>query len=238
MKVLSRVEDRAPEREFRITNSEAREKPEFRIPKANITNQLEFSAFGLRISFGFRASDFEFAVQLSSARIPSFCRDSRHSTLGSMRGVALVDCLAYMALLAMILTMAFACFYRVMEHSHDLTRNAADIARALNAGERWRVDVRASTRPPRLETVGDETLFRLAGGAGDVSYAFRAGAVLRQALPNTNWVELLPRATGSRMFEERRQHVGVWRWEVELKGGERRVRTRPLFSFQAVPSGA
>ena len=164
--------------------------------------------------------------------------DSRPSTLGSNRGMALVDCLAYMALLAIILTMAFASFYRAMEHSRDLTRNAADIARALHAGEQWRADVRASTRPPRLETVGDETLFLLTRGAGEVSYAFRAGGVLRQALPNTNWVELLPRAVSSRMFEERRQFVDVWRWEVELKGGQRSVRIRPLFSFQAVASGA
>ena len=164
--------------------------------------------------------------------------DSRPSSLGSRRGFALVDCLAYIALLAIILTMAFAAFYRAMEHSRDLSRNAADIARALQAGERWRADVRASTRPPRFETVGDETQLRLAGGAGEVSYAFRAGGVLRQVLPNTNWVEVLPRAASSRMFEERRRHVGVWRWEVELPGRQKVARVRPMFSFQAVASSA
>jgi len=164
--------------------------------------------------------------------------DSRRSTLGSRRGILLIDCLAYMALLAIILTMAFMAFYRAMEHARNLSRNAADIARALHAGEQWRADVRASTRPPRLETVGDEPLLRLVDDAREVNYAFRAGGVLRQSLPNTNWVELLPRVASSRMFEERRQHVGVWRWELELKGGQKVARVRSLFSFQAVANSA
>ena len=164
--------------------------------------------------------------------------DPRPSTLGPQLGIALVDCLAYIGLLAVILTMAFAAFYRATEHSRDLSRNAAEIARALQAGERWRADVRASARPPQLETVGEESQLRLASGAGEVTYTFRAGGVLRQALPNTNWVELLPRAAGSRMFEERRQHVAVWHWEVELKGGQKVARVRPLFSFQAVARSA
>ncbi len=160
------------------------------------------------------------------------------ATLGSQRGIALVDCLAYIALLAVILSMAFAAFYRVTEYSRDLSRNAADIVRALQAGERWRADVRASARPPQLKTVGEESQLSLASGAGEVNHAFRAGGVFRQALPNTNWVELLPRAASSRMFEERRQHVAVWHWEVELKGGQKIARVRPLFSFQAVASSA
>src|SRR5436309_14974972 len=48
------------EAEFRIPNSEARKKAEFRIPKAQTTDGLSSSDFGLRISFGFRASDFGF----------------------------------------------------------------------------------------------------------------------------------------------------------------------------------
>jgi len=164
--------------------------------------------------------------------------DSRHSTCGTRRGIALIDCLAYIALLAIILTMAFMAFYRATEHSRDLSRNAADIARALHAGERWRADVRASTRPPRLELSGDESWLRLLHDAGEVNYAFRDGGVLRQALPNTNWVELLPRVVHSRMLEECRQHVAVWHWEVELKGGQKVARVRPLFSFQAVARSA
>ena len=160
------------------------------------------------------------------------------ATLDSQRGIALVDCLAYIGLLAVILTMAFAAFYRALERSRDLSRNAAGIVRALQAGERWRADVRASARPPQLETIGEESRLRLASGAGEVTYTFRAGGVLRQALPNTNWVEFLPRAASSRMFEERRQRVAVWHWDVELKGGQKVARSLPLFSFQAVARSA
>ena len=51
------------EPEFRIPNSEARKKAEFRIPKARTADALFSSAFGIRISFGFRPSDFGFQLQ-------------------------------------------------------------------------------------------------------------------------------------------------------------------------------
>src|SRR6266487_4316060 len=90
-------------------------------------------------------------VELNARRPMSPTRDlTVAATLGSQRGFALVDCVAYIGLLAVILTMAFAAFYRALERSRDLSRNAAEIVRALQAGERWRADVRASARPPQL----------------------------------------------------------------------------------------
>src|SRR5437867_1975377 len=56
------------EAEIRNPNSEARKKPEFRNPKARISDGLRSSAFGFRISFGFRASEFGFQVQGLNAR--------------------------------------------------------------------------------------------------------------------------------------------------------------------------
>src|SRR5437867_5791492 len=56
------------EAEIRNPKSEARKKPEFRNPKARISDGLPSSAFGLRISFGFRASEFGFQVQGFNAR--------------------------------------------------------------------------------------------------------------------------------------------------------------------------
>src|SRR5262245_40944303 len=64
--------------------------------------------------------------------------DPRPSALDPRSGMMLIDCLAYIALLALILTMAFAAFYRANDYSRELSRNTADITRALQAGERWR----------------------------------------------------------------------------------------------------
>ena len=79
--------------------------------------------------------------------------------------------------------MAFLAYYRATEHSRDLSRNAADIVRALNVGERWREDVRTATTPPFPDEDGG---VRLPHDGGEITYAFRGGAVLRRALPNTN----------------------------------------------------
>ena len=70
---------------------------------------------------------------------------------GGECGIMLVDCLMYIALLAVILTLTFAAFYRANENAKNLAQNSADIVRALNVGERWREDVRAASGPLRVE---------------------------------------------------------------------------------------
>lgn len=150
------------------------------------------------------------------------------------RGIALIDCLAYIAVLSVILGMAFLAFYRAGDHSRDLTRNAADITRTLHAGERWREDVRTASGPPRLEQENGAPLFRLRHASGEIAYAFRDGAILRRALPNTNWVSVLPAVVASSMRTEARQHVTCWHWDIELKGRQKVARVRPIFSFAAV----
>ena len=57
-----------PEPETRVPNSESRKKSEFRNPMAHIADGPQPSAFELRISFGFRASEFGFQVQGFNAR--------------------------------------------------------------------------------------------------------------------------------------------------------------------------
>ena len=151
------------------------------------------------------------------------------------RGLTLIDCIAYMALLALIFELTFAAFYRTTENSQSLARNAADIARALHAGEAWREDVRRATQPPQLEPADGNPVLRLPQSAGEVSYTFMEDAVYRRVLPNTNWVLFLPAVTSSTMYHESRQQVSSWHWDVELKGRQKVARVRPVFSFAAVP---
>ena len=146
----------------------------------------------------------------------------------------LIDCIAYIALLAIILTLAFIAFYRTTENSNRLSRNTADISLALRAGERWRADVRTANGEPRIEAEHGSPLLRLPHAPGEIAYTFRDGAVLRRVLPNTNWLVVLPAVTASAMHAEPRRHVTCWHWDVELKGRQNVARVRPLFSFQAV----
>ena len=127
----------------------------------------------------------------------------------SSRGLALIDCLAYIALLALILGMAFAAFYRVTENANGLTRNAADIVRALRAGEQWREDIRSATQPPRLEIDGGSATLHLPQAKGAIVYAFRKSTVFRQTLPNTNWEAVLPAVKASVMQSDPRPQVAA-----------------------------
>ena len=152
------------------------------------------------------------------------------------RGFLLLDCVMYLALLALILGMTYAAFYRAHENAQNLDRNAAALVRALRAGERWREDVRSATVPPRVREDAGETLLELPQALGVVRYRFREGIVSRQAAATTNWVEVLPEVKSSRMESDPRRHVTAWRWEVELRGRQKVARVKPLFTFQAVTS--
>jgi hypothetical protein len=151
------------------------------------------------------------------------------------RGFLLIDCLAYMALLLVMLTLAFLAFHQMLDHSKKLQRNAADIARALDVGERWRAEVRTSVRAPRLEQTGHDLVLHLPRAQGEVLYSFRDGAVWRKdtARATAEWIAVIPKAQSSRMLAEGRKHVTAWRWELEL-AADKTPRVRPQFTFQAV----
>ena len=59
------------------------------------------------------------------------------------RGISIIECLVYGFVLLVLLGVAYCAFYRCVENSYTLRRNAEDIATALRAGERWRADVRS-----------------------------------------------------------------------------------------------
>ena len=154
------------------------------------------------------------------------------------RGMMLIDCIVCIALLAIILTLAFAAFHRTTENSNRLSHNTADISRALHAGERWREDVRTASGEPRLDAENGTPLLRLSHAAGEIDYTFRDGKVLRRVLPATNWFVILPGVANSTMRAEPRRHVTCWHWDVELKGRQKVARVRPLFSFEAVATAS
>jgi hypothetical protein len=151
-------------------------------------------------------------------------------------GFMLVDCLAYIGLLAVLLTMAYLAFYRVSDHSRHLGQNAADIARALNAGERWRKDLRSAVGSPVLVESAQETVLHLPQLKGEVLYAYRDGGIYRRATARTNenWGLLLAGVKTSSMRQQKYSQVSAWRWELELGATQKVARVKPLFTFQAV----
>jgi type II secretory pathway component PulJ len=151
-------------------------------------------------------------------------------------GFMLLDCIAYIGLLAIILTLAFMCFYETLDNSKRLNRSASDIVRALNAGEKWRTDVRTAFAAARFEAGPNGAGgLRLTQPSGEVFYTFRDGAVWRRAGSNTQWTAFLRDVERSRIEMDQRKQVRCLRWELELKPGKRKSIIKPLFTFQAVP---
>jgi hypothetical protein len=151
------------------------------------------------------------------------------------RGVMLVEALVYISVLFVVLAVSGAAYCRVLDQTRQLRRVAADIPRALDAGERWRADVRATVAPPRL--VEEESLqaLHLPQRNLEVVYFFDGSNVVRRAGTNETWLPILPKVKASRFLEDRREQVTVWRWEIELQPGLRPPKKPPLFSFLAVP---
>ena len=133
-----------------------------------------------------------------------------------------------------ILGLAFEAFFRVLGHSTQLERNVGDIVRALQVGERWREDVRAATGPLSLGREAESLTLRIPRGTGQITYAFRQGALSREETPGGGPVEVLGNVAGSVFHRDQRRHVAAWRWELELQGKQKVSRVRPLFTFQAV----
>jgi hypothetical protein len=150
-------------------------------------------------------------------------------------GYLLVEYMIYIALLALVMGLAFSAFYRFFDHSRDLTRNSDDILRTLRVGELWRADIRQAIAPPEVRTEGELVACEIARANGRVAYIFAENAVWRQE-GQAAARQVLPRVGASAMNGEERHGVVCWRWELELQTRRKIVRVRPLFSFRAVPS--
>jgi hypothetical protein len=153
-------------------------------------------------------------------------------------GYMLIEALVYIGLVVVVLGTGYAVMFRCVENSVVLRRNAQDIAAALNAGERWRADIRASRQPPQIDNSQTGQTVRLAGEHGEVVYRFETNTVTR-GVQGQAWIRLLSGVRTSEMKVSPRQKVVAWQWEVELlpraKGYHKPGRVRPLFTFAAVP---
>ena len=144
------------------------------------------------------------------------------------RGYSLIECLVYIAVLAVVLNLSFVAYYRYEQHTRNLRRNADDITRALRAGERWREDVRTAIASPHVMENG----LAIPQQSGEVAYVFANGAVWRQT--GATRVVVLKDVKASTISDDSRPRVNAWRWEMELASPQKAVLVRPLFTFTAV----
>lgn len=145
---------------------------------------------------------------------------------------SLIECLAYLGVFFVVLGVAFGAYYRMDEQARGFSRNSADIVRAMQAGERWRADVRAATNVMQFEE-NQELLLTTA--QGEVSYFFRERMVWRQGIGKQKSEPVLSDVKSSVMNPDTRAAVRAWRWEVELQTKRTNATMRPLFTFLAVP---
>jgi type II secretory pathway pseudopilin PulG len=155
---------------------------------------------------------------------------TKHKALG----FTLVEVLIYMAMLFLILGLGYLAMYRSMDASSGLRRNTDDIRRAVDAGERWREDVRHATKPLRLEhATAGEIVLRIPEAHAEVAYRFSSGTVSRR-IGNGEWTPVLDKVKTSAFIDDRRKNTTAWLWEVELQTYRKSLtRTRPLFTFIA-----
>ena len=153
------------------------------------------------------------------------------------RGYLLTEALVYIGVVFVILGIGYLAMYRCIDHCVLMRRNADDIARAVHAGERWRVDVRAAAQRAGLDGPPGDQVLRLEGPRGRVDYRWAAGAVYRRSAPG-DWVCVLDRVKACAFELDARPQASAWRWELELqpraKGALKPGRVRPLFTFLAV----
>jgi len=148
-------------------------------------------------------------------------------------GYLLIECLVYLAVIAVVLGLGIGAFYVCWDHSKALHYATDDVAAALHAGERWRADIRSATGNVTVETGPAGERLRIPRGRDQILYAFHAGEVRRQAASSGFSELLLPRVAASQMVKEMRGPVAAWRWEVKLTSRRKETRLPFEFTFEA-----
>lgn len=146
-------------------------------------------------------------------------------------GIMLVECLAYIAGLAVVMGLSYGAYYRCVTTSNGMRRNATDITEAMQCGERWREDVRRAEGNLSVTEADERQTMRIPRKSGAIIYVFENGAVKR-SMDGKKWDSILINVKASQIKKEERKHVVAWRWELELDS-RKDARMRPLFTFQA-----
>ena len=146
-------------------------------------------------------------------------------------GYFLLELLVFLALMVVILGLAYSAYWRCSDNAKRLQQNADDILAAVEAGERWREDIRLAQ-----DAVIDPTGVKIIQSGDIIEYHFDQQSVWRHSTQTGQTIRLLSQVKTSAMRPEARRQVQAWRWEVELQARKAPPYLRPLFTFEAVPA--
>lgn len=155
------------------------------------------------------------------------------SRIRCQAGIMLVECLVYIAVFALLFGLGTATFYFCWDHTRTVIITAGEITSALQAGERWRADVRSATGTISVETTATGEIVRIPKAQGEICYRFENGELRREMVATkASWL-LLPQVKTSEMKTELRNGITAWRWELEV-APRRKGAALPLrFTFAA-----
>ena len=159
----------------------------------------------------------------------------RHNISGVRRqaGIMLVECISYMVVFLILSAVATGAFYLSWDHSKALISATDDITAALQAGERWRADIRAANGTIKVEKTPSGEVVTIPANGKDIIYRLSAGELRRQAGSDDYSAVLLPRVRASEMTMARRGDVQAWRWELEVTQRRKETHIPLLFTFEA-----
>lgn len=145
----------------------------------------------------------------------------------------LVECLAYIAVFAILLGGATTVFYFCWDHTKAVMYATDDIASVLRAGERWRADVRQATGSISVATTVAGEDVKIPEGEKEILYHFDSGEMRRQISSSEFSELLLPKVKSSEMKMDARGEVRAWRWELELNPRRKETNLPLRFTFEA-----
>ena len=155
------------------------------------------------------------------------------ATITARGGYMLIESLVYIAVLAALMGVGYAACYRCLQSSAHLRRNADQISKALQVGERWRADVRNADPTFKTEQNGTSQIVQLSGPQHQVDWLFIDNQVFRR-VDDQAWVPLLTRVKASVMQLDQGKQVRSCHWDLELEPHGKPGRVRPLFTFLAL----
>jgi Tfp pilus assembly protein PilE len=144
-------------------------------------------------------------------------------------GYLLLELMVFMAMMLVILGLAYAAYWRCADNSKRLHENADDILAAVQAGERWRDDIRLAQ-----DVVASLNGVHLIQAGDTIEYRFEKQCVWRRSARTGQTMRLLSKVKTSSMRPEDRPQVRAWWWEVELTSHKAPPFLHPLFTFEAV----
>lgn len=143
----------------------------------------------------------------------------------------LAELLVYIVSLLAVSGVAFTAVNRMWSATGRMGSTVDDTTASLRAGERWRIDLRKASAPPRIEENGSVCL--LQSGTNRVAWFHFEGRLWRQAgsLPAIAWCD---RVESCRFTPDLRKHVRAHRLELALFKRSSRSPLPLRFDFTAV----